>query len=136
MAIKSKIYIDTSALIAALDRSDSYHPLFARLFADPPRLITSALVIAEGHAWFLKRYDAIKAIQFLNFIEELKVLKIESVGQAEVKEASKFIRRFSDQDLSLADAAGLDVMQCRRIKLCWSTDRRLALTGVTLVIHQ
>lgn len=136
MAAKNELYIDTSAFIAALDRSDSYHPLFARLFSDPPRLVTSILVIAEGHAWFLRRYDTTKAIQFLNFIEDLKILKIESAGQAEIRGASKLIRKFSDQDLSLTDAVGLYVMQCRRIKLCWSTDRHLALTGVPLVIHQ
>lgn len=136
MAAKNELYIDTSAFIAALDRSDSYHPLFARLFSDPPRLITSILVIAEGHAWFLKRYDTTKAIQFLNFIEDLKILKVESAGQAEIREASKLIRKFSDQNLSLTDAVGLYVMQCRRIKLCWSTDRHLALTGIPLVIHQ
>lgn len=136
MATKNEIYIDTSAFIAALDRSDSYHPLFARIFADPPRLITSIFVIAEGHAWFLKRYDTTKAIQFLNFIEDLKILKIESAGQTEIKEASKLIRKFSDQDLSLTDATGLYIMQYRRIKLCWSTDHHLTLTGVPLVIHQ
>src|SRR6266545_5325431 len=58
MAERTERYVDTSALIAFLDRSDSHHPLFARLFAEPPPLLTSPLVIAEGHGWFLKRYDA------------------------------------------------------------------------------
>src|ERR1700720_4350467 len=58
-------YVDTSAFIAFLDRSDSYHPLFRRLFSEPPPLVTSALVVAEGHGWFLRRYDGNRAIQFL-----------------------------------------------------------------------
>jgi uncharacterized protein with PIN domain len=49
MARKTECYVDTSALIAFLDRSDSHYPLFRRLSSDPPPLITSALVIAEGH---------------------------------------------------------------------------------------
>src|SRR5207302_4237245 len=49
MATKTEAYVDTSALIAFLDRSDSFHPLFRRLFSNPPRLVTSALVVAEGH---------------------------------------------------------------------------------------
>src|ERR1039457_5318874 len=76
MARKTESYVDTSALIAFLDRSDSYHPLFKRLFSDPPPLVTSALVIAEGHGWFLRRYDQNRAVQFLNFILELPVLTI------------------------------------------------------------
>jgi predicted nucleic acid-binding protein len=57
MARKTECYVDTSALIAFLDRSDSHHTLFRRLFSDPPPLIASALVIAEGHGWFLRRHD-------------------------------------------------------------------------------
>jgi len=33
MATKTVAYVDTSALIAFLDRSDSFHPLFRRLFS-------------------------------------------------------------------------------------------------------
>ena len=32
-------YVDTSAFIAFMDASDRHHPLFARLFADPPPLV-------------------------------------------------------------------------------------------------
>ena len=38
MATKAAVDVDTSALIAFADRSDSHHPLFRRLFADPPAL--------------------------------------------------------------------------------------------------
>ena len=54
MARRTECYVDTAAFIAFLDRSDSYHSLFKRLFSDPPPLVTSALVIAEGHGWFAK----------------------------------------------------------------------------------
>jgi predicted nucleic acid-binding protein len=57
MAGKTDAYVDTSALIAFVDRSDTYHLTFRRLFAKPPALLTTTLVIAEGHAWFLRRYD-------------------------------------------------------------------------------
>lgn len=126
-------YVDTSALIAFLDRSDSYHALYRRLFSKPPRLATSALVIAEGHGWFLRRYDARRATEFLNFIEELPRLKVETFGGEEARKTRPFLTRFDDQELTLADAHGLLVMRDRRITLCWSTDRHLALTGATLV---
>ncbi len=45
---RSSQCIDNSALIAFLDRSDSFHSLFRRLFPAPPLLVTSSLVIAEG----------------------------------------------------------------------------------------
>ena len=134
MATKTDAYVDTSALIAFLDRSDSYHPLFRRLFSSPPRLITSALVIAEGHGWFLRRYDRNRAIQFLNFIDDLVVLDIQRFDRQELTKTTRLVKKFGDQSLTLADAHGLVMIHERRISTCWSTDRHLGLTGATLVI--
>ena len=131
-----RAYVDTSALIAFADRSDTYHPLFKRLFSSPPPLLTSTLVIAEGHGWFLKRFDRTKALQFIAMIEEMKPLQVASVGSAQQKAASEFLRRFSDQDLTITDAVGLHLMHHSRIRSCWSTDFHLSLTGVPLVIHE
>jgi predicted nucleic acid-binding protein len=50
MAKKIEAYVDTSALIAFVDRSDTHHSLFRRLFSDPPELTTTPLVVAEGRA--------------------------------------------------------------------------------------
>jgi predicted nucleic acid-binding protein len=135
MAGRTKAYVDTSAFIAFLDQSDSYHDLFSRVFSDPPSLVTTGLVVAEGHGWFLRRYSQPKAIQFLNFIEDLKVLHIHDIGERELKEATGLIRKFSDQPLTMADATGLALMKQERIKTCWSTDRHLGLTGAELIIH-
>jgi predicted nucleic acid-binding protein len=136
MAIKIEAYVDTSALIAFLDRSDSHHPLFRRLFSSPPPLVTSALVIAEGHGWFLRRYDGNRAIQFLNFIDALSVLAIQAFDPEALAKTSRLVKKFGDQSLTLADAHGLLIINEHRISMCWSTDRHLALTGAKLVISQ
>lgn len=135
MATRTDAYVDTSALIAFADRSDTHHALFARLFADPPRLVTTPLVIAEGHAWFLKRYDTARALQFLAMVESMRPLRILAVNAELIAGGAALLRRFSDQRLTLADAVGLEVMRLKRITTCWSTDRHLGLTGVPLVIH-
>jgi predicted nucleic acid-binding protein len=121
-------------LIAFLDRSDSYHALFKRLFSDPPRLAISALVIAEGHGWFLRRYDQTRAVQFLSFIQALAVLAIQPFDAPALAKSARLVRKFGDQELTLADAHGLVLMGERRIASCWSTDRHLGLTGVPLVV--
>ena len=134
MAKNLEAYVDTSALIAFVDRSDTHHPLFRRLFSAPPALITTTLVVAEGHAWFLRRYDRTRAFQFLAMIEDMKPLTVAAVGEAEQTGAKRLIRRYSDQDLTLTDGVGLHVMITRKIKSCWSTDFHLGLTGVPLVV--
>ena len=134
MAGKIKAYVDTSALIAFVDSSDTHHALFRRLFSEPPALLTTTLVVAEGHAWFLRRYDRTRALQFLSMIEDMKPLEVAAVGATEQVAAGKLLRRYSDQDLTLTDAAGLHVMNRHKIRSCWSTDFHLGLTGVPLII--
>lgn len=135
MARSPEAYVDTSALIAFADRSDSYHSLFRRLFSEPPRLATTSLVVAEGHAWFLRRYDVKRALMFLAMIEDMTFLAVTSVGSREIAGAATLLKRFSDQALTLADAVGLHLMTERKIGLCWSTDFHLGLTGSTLVVN-
>ena len=134
MGEKTEAYVDTSALIAFVDRSDTHHLLFRRLFSEPPALVTTTLVVAEGHAWFLRRYDRTRALQFLAMVEDMKPLTVAAVGPKEVKSGSDLLRRFRDQDLTITDAVGLHVMKAQRIRKCWSTDFHLGLTGVPLVI--
>ncbi|MCK6370060.1 MAG: hypothetical protein L6Q83_01840 [Gammaproteobacteria bacterium] len=136
MAARTEAYVDTGALIAFADGSDTYHPLFRRLFARPPGLVTTTLVVAEGHGWFLRRFDAARGLQFLAMIRALKPLRVCAVGPTEQRAATALLRKFSDQPLTLADAAGLQLMAARRIRNCWSTDRHLGLTGARLVIHE
>lgn len=136
MAGKIEGYVDTSALIAFADRSDTHHLTFRRLFAEPPPLLTTTLVIAEGHAWFLRRYDRTRALRFLAMIEDMSPLTVAAVGLGEQEKATEILRRFSDQDLTMTDAVGLHVMRARRIAVCWSSDFHLGITGVPLVINE
>jgi len=67
---------------------------------------------------------------------EAMPLEILSIGPAEQRAATTFLRKYSDQQLTLADAVGLHVMASRKIRVCWSTDFHLGLSKVQLVIHQ
>jgi predicted nucleic acid-binding protein len=132
---RKEAYLDTSAFIAFLDGSDSYHLTFKRLFSAPPALVTSALVIAEGHGWFLRRYDNHRATEFLAFVEALPDLAICAFDAPGLLKVRGMIGRFGDQNLTLADAHGLVIMTDRRTATCWSTDRHLTLTGSHLAIY-
>lgn len=129
-------YVDTSAFIAFADRSDRFHGLFRRLFATPPTLVTTVLVVAEGHGWFLRRFDPQRAREWLAFVASLKSLEVLPVGDAELAAGAMVIRRLADQRLTLADAVGISVMKERKTRACWSTDFHLGLSGVPLVIDE
>ncbi len=133
MAARTEAYVDTSAFIAFADGSDSHHPLFRRLFGDPPRMVTTTLVVAEGHGWFLRRYDRTRALQFLAMVEAMTPLRVLAVGLEEQRAAAGLLRRYSDQDLTLTDAVGLHLCTTRKVASVWSTDFHLGLTGAALV---
>jgi predicted nucleic acid-binding protein len=130
----AEAYLDTSAFIAFLDRSDSYHANLKRAFASPPPLVTSALVVAEAHGWFLRRYDARRATEFLSFLDILPALTVVAFDWPELAKQRTILARFSEQNLTLADAHGLAIMRERKIRVCWSTDRHLALMGAELIV--
>jgi predicted nucleic acid-binding protein len=136
MARRNDCYVDTSAFIAFLAESDKYHQLFSRLFADPPPMVTSALTIAEGHSWFLRKYDAQRAAGFLGFVRELEDLTIESFDDRAIADVTAIAAKFQDQKLTLVDAHGLAIMKEYALKSCWSTDRHLGLTGVPLATRE
>jgi predicted nucleic acid-binding protein len=136
MARRTEAYVDTSALIAFVDVSDTYHVLFRRLFAKPPTVVTTSLVVSEGHAWFLKRYDRTRALQFIAMIEDMRFLKVAPAGRADLKAGTALLRKFSDQDLTMVDAVGLHMLREHGCRSCWSTDFHLGLTGVPLAIHE
>lgn len=136
MVRRTEAYVDTAALIAFLDRSDTHHALFVRLFSEPPALVTSALVVAEGHGWFLRRYDGHRAVEFLNFIHALSMLTVVEFDLAALERTGRVVKKFADQPLTLADAHGLVLMQQRRTSQCWSTDWHLTLQGASLVVTE
>ena len=84
------------------------------LFPDPPMLVTSAMVVASASS---------------------ECSPIQALGTDGFHAASEVIRRFPGQKLTLADAHGLLILKTRAVRMCWSTDRHLGLTGVPLVIR-
>ena len=128
MVERTEVYVDTSALIAFLDRSDTHHCPLSSLSRTVRNLHDDA-GDRRGHAWFLRRYDRFRALQFLAMIEDLEPLKVVQVGSAEQAGATQLRPRFSDQDLTLTDAVGLHAMQQIRVRTCWSTDFHLWADG-------
>jgi hypothetical protein len=52
----------------------------------------------------------------------------------ELTKQRPILSRFSDQNLTLADAHGLSIMRERKTAMCWSTDRHLTLMGADLIV--
>lgn len=134
---RAEAYVDTSALIAFADRADRWHALFARLFTDPPRLITTPLVVTAGHGWFLKRFDETKALHFLAMVAAIPPLEVIPTRLNELGAVTELLRRFRNQNLTLVDTLGLQSVDVRCVMTGWPIDRRLGpLENEALVIYR
>jgi hypothetical protein len=91
--------------------------------------------VAEGHGWFLRRFDAVHALRFLAMIEDMPFLDVRAVGPSDLRGATEVPRRFDDRRPTVADAVGLHLMRDGAAASCWSTDRHLGLTGAPLAIR-
>lgn len=111
------------------------HARFAGLFALAKALATTTLVIAETHGWFLRRFDSYRALEFMAFLESLHILHVIPADRELIRNATRILRKYSDQNLTLADACGLYLLKKNPKWKNWSTDRHLELTGRKLVIR-
>jgi hypothetical protein len=80
--------------------------------------VTSALVIAEGHSWFLRWYDRHRAAEFRAFVESLPALAVQAFDATELSKVRRMLAKFGDQTLTLAGAHGLVIMKDRRSAVC------------------
>jgi predicted nucleic acid-binding protein len=96
--------------------------------------VTTSLVIAETHGWFVRRFDSYRGLEFLSFIESLRILTILPADTELLAAGAAMLRKFSDQELTLADACSLYLLRRNSKLKNWSTDRHLSLTGRKLVI--
>jgi predicted nucleic acid-binding protein len=116
MTRSAEAYVDTSTLVAFVDRFDPFHHL--------------SVLYPIRHPPVIDSYRGLDAM-----VGAMQPLKIIAIANEDLNLGKAVLRRFSDQELTLVDAVGLHVMATRRIRSCWSTDFHLSLTGVPLLIH-
>ena len=99
------IVVDTSGLLAAIDRSQRHHAAAAATLrgTDEPRLL-SPFVLAELDYLLATRVSASVARAFLGEVAR-GAYQLEPFGQDDVEAALAILARYPDLDLGLADAS-------------------------------
>lgn len=136
-ASTAEIFVDTGAWIALADTGDRFHSAgvseYPRILRQSGRLVTTNLVIAESYNLLRRRLGHAQAIHFLDSLRQsLRLVKIYSDHALE-SEAESILRRYDDQDFSLADAVSFAVMRVRGISQAFAFDRHFLVAGYELV---
>jgi predicted nucleic acid-binding protein len=129
---------DTSALLALAVSRDQHHEralvILARFREKGGRFVSTPLVLTEFHNLMLSRQGAEAARRVLGALlgdeaYSWQDLPFETVRRAQVE----WIERFSDQDISIADAVSFEVMRRESIERAFSFDQHFVTAGFSLL---
>ena len=131
-----RVFVDSSAYLALLDRQDDNHPqavaIVRRLAAERFRQFTTNVLVVETHGLLLSRMGLRQATQFLREMEQTSTVIVRAREADEVL-AKQIIYRYQDKDFSLADAISFVVMQRLRIARAFTFDRHFTQYGYQVV---
>ncbi len=133
----SALFVDTSAWYPLADVAHADHLAVSEALRVRVRagaaVVTSNLVVAEIHALLLRRAGRRVALAFLDAVRR-PPNRIEQVTpEREEVAVGEWIRRFADQDFSLADATSFAIMSELGIEEALTLDRHFATAGFVMV---
>ena len=129
----SRLFVDTSALLALLDRSDPRHRATTEAFAEMALddLLTHGYVVAESIAVARRRFgvDGAKAL----IGDLLPIIELVPVDPAMHAAALARYRAALPSGTSFVDQVSLAVIARERVNAVFALDGDLASSGVTLI---
>jgi predicted nucleic acid-binding protein len=98
------------------------------------RLVTTNLVVAEMQILLARFRGAPEGLRFLDSLYQDPTHHVVFVDRdLERSAVDRWLRRFRDQPLSLADAVSFEVMRTRQIRQALALDGHFELAGFELV---
>ncbi|MDI6907935.1 MAG: PIN domain-containing protein [Thermoanaerobacterales bacterium] len=127
------VLVDSSAVLALLNRRDAWHEAAVSALGTLARqgaaLLMTNFLIAETHALLLARLGRDLAREWL-LTYDWNVL---SVTPGDERLAVEIIRRYQDKDFSYTDATSFAVMERHNIPLVFTFDRHFRQFGLPVV---
>jgi predicted nucleic acid-binding protein len=134
------LFLDTSGWFAALSPREAKHraALAAYRAAIEKRvaLVTTNLVVAEMQILVSRFRGAPAGVGFLDSLYQDPSHEVVFVDRDTERVAvDRWLRRFADQRLSLADAVSFEVMKTRRLRQVLALDRHFERAGFETLPH-
>jgi predicted nucleic acid-binding protein len=133
----AELLVDTSAWYPLADRAHPDHARLAEVLRDRVaggiRIVTTNLLVAESHALLLRRAGRGAALRFLNEVVREPILVVTSSPEIEARARDEWLKRYDDQDFTLADGVSFAVMTERGIGEALALDRHFATAGFRMI---
>lgn len=132
------LFLDTAGWFAALSPRERGHEQAKAAYADAVRrghlLVTTPLVAAEMHTLILRWRDPGAGTFFLETVFESGAHHVAPLDDDLFQAAlTRWVRRFADKPVSLADAVSFEVMRRERITRALTFDRHFAAAGYEII---
>lgn len=126
-----RVFVDTSAYYAAVDRQDAGHAMTAstmqRLVQDRHQLVTTNAILFEVHSLLLSRINHRVARRVLTELRASQTV-VRVRGRDETR-AVDILGQFDDKDFSFTDATSFAVMERIGIRVAFTLDHHFAQFG-------
>ena len=127
-------FLDTSGWFAALSPRETKHraahAAYREWIGAGTRLVTTSLVVAEMQILIMRARGIEEGLRFIDSLHQDPTHDVVFVDrELERAAVDRWLRRFRDQRLSLADAVSFEVMRSRRIRQALALDEHFELTG-------
>jgi hypothetical protein len=129
-----RVFLDTSAWVAAVNPRDQYHLPAARLYrsalADGLVFLTTNLVLAETHVMICRRIGDTVALDLLDRMRaDPSHELIWTTPDLERDAVDRWLRPRLGQRISLADAVSFEVMRREGLRTAFTFDSDFAAAG-------
>ena len=127
-------FLDTSGWFAALSPKEAKHrtagAAYRAWIEGGTQLITTNLIVAEMQILLSRFRGADEGLRFIDSLYQDPTHEVVFVDR-DLERASidRWLRRYRDQRLSLADAVSFEVMRARRIRQALALDEHFELAG-------
>ncbi len=131
-------FLDTSGWFAALNPKEARHKsalaAYRALIERRAPIVTTNLVVAEMQILISRFRGAAEGVRFLDSLYQDPSHEVVFVDRdTERMAVDRWLRRFTDQRLSLADAVSFELMKARRLRQVLALDARFELAGFELL---
>ena len=129
-----RVFLDSSAYLALLDRDDQHHDdavqVLRWLAHEQTLQFTTNVILIEAHALVLSRLGIQQGQAFLRDMEKSATTMVRVRAADEVR-AMQIIYQYDDKDFSMTDAISFAVMERLHITRAFTFDRHFAQYGFT-----
>jgi predicted nucleic acid-binding protein len=129
----ARVFVDTSAIFALLDRTDVCHDAAREVMSDLRRrrkgVLLTNFVVAESHALLLTRLGADIARRWV--IEN--VWPVERVTESDESRARAILAKYTDKTFSYTDATSFAVMERLDLRIAFAFDPHFRQYGFQVI---